>query len=306
MVFVNPVSGNGVAKEKWREICKLLEVNNFDFEYYFTEPCGKTITHVRTVIENGYQNLIVIGGDGTLNEVLNGIMTQARFSPTQIKVGIIPVGTGNDWIRTAGIPNSIEKAVQLILRNKTVNQDVGWALHHIDGKTKKRYFINTAGTGLDSIVVDQTNKQKSTFQKSTIAYSLNLLKAFTQYKPVYVTLEDNNGIKLSGKMLNFSVGIGRYNGGGMLPFPDANPTDGLYNVLFISNMSKLKILLSIHKLFKGTLASVKEVQYLHAEKIILHSKSPIFLETDGEVIGYSPFEFGIVPLSFCYYGNSIS
>ena len=104
-------------------------------------------------------------------------------------------------------------------------------------------------------------------------------------------------------MLNFAIGIGKYNGGGMLPFPNANPGNNLFEVLFISNMPKIRMLFALPKLFSGTLDKVKEVKYVRSKKIKLSSTTPIFAETDGEIIGYTPILFDIEPLAFCYFSK---
>ena len=104
-------------------------------------------------------------------------------------------------------------------------------------------------------------------------------------------------------MLNFALGIGKYNGGGMLPFPNADTKNNLFEVLFISNMPKIKMLFALPKLFNGTLDKVTEVKYIRSQKIKLSSASPIFAETDGEVIGYTPILFDIEPMAFCYFSK---
>lgn len=295
IVIVNPTAGHGIAQEMWKEIEQELRKNSFNIQFCFTEKGGKTIAITKNLIEKGFDNIIVIGGDGTMNEVANGIMLQQRVPSQEINLGIIPIGTGNDWIRTMEIPNNISKAIEIIKKGDIVYQDVGWATYHTNSQEEKRFFINTAGTGLDSIVVEKTNQQKNRAKSSAVAYMTNLLKAFYKYKPIHVDIEIDNGIKLSGDMLNFAIGIGRYNGGGMLPFPNANPTNGLFEGMFTSNMSKLKMIYSFKKLFKGNLDTVKEVQYFKAKHITVKSSESIFLETDGETLGYDPFSFGICP-----------
>ncbi|MDD4847480.1 MAG: diacylglycerol kinase family lipid kinase [Bacteroidales bacterium] len=293
MAIINPSSGGGISEQKWTEIQHQLSEQGFQIQYYFTEKHFSTIEKVKNIIESGFDHLLVLGGDGTVNEVVNGIMLQKRYPSKAIHLGIIPIGTGNDWIRTIGIPNDIAAAIQIIKAGKVIHHDVGWATFQTHSQEEKRFFINTAGTGLDSIVVEKTNQQKLRSQSSAIAYMMNLLKAFLRYRPMDVQIEADNGIKISGKMIDFAVGIGRYNGGGMLPFPQANPCDGLFDVIFIRNMSKLKMLFCFSKLFKGTLSKVREVHCFQTKKIAFHSSESVFLETDGETLGYDPFTFGI-------------
>lgn len=305
-VVINPASGNGLAIKQWKTTEKILQSKGFNYNVCHTKPSGKTIDMVKDIIENGCTHIIVMGGDGTLNEVANGIMLQKRYATYQIKVGIIPIGTGNDWIKTANIPNNTYDAIDIICNGNTSLQDVGRATYHINGDSHIRYFVNTAGSGLDSIVIDKVCQKKTANKKNRtnkLVYMLTLLAEFTKYKPIEVTLETDNGITLRGNMLNFALGIGKYNGGGMLPFPNADTKNNLFEVLFISNMPKIKMLFALPKLFNGTLDKVTEVKYIRSQKIKLSSASPIFAETDGEVIGYTPILFDIEPMAFCYFSK---
>jgi YegS/Rv2252/BmrU family lipid kinase len=247
-----------------------------------------------------------MGGDGTLNEVANGIMLQKRYASHEVKVGVVPIGTGDDWIKTADIPTNTNDAINIICAGKTSLQDIGRATYQINNSKHVRYFVNTAGSGLDSIVINKVSQKKSAGKKkltNKLVYILTLLAEFTKYKPIEVTLETDNDTTLKGNMLNFAIGIGKYNGGGMLPFPNANPGNNLFEVLFISNMPKIRMLFALPKLFSGTLDKVKEVKYIRSKKIKLSSTTPIFAETDGEVISYTPILFDIEPLAFCYFSK---
>lgn len=295
IAIINPRSGGGMSDEKWDAIQQRLLKEGFDIQFCFTEKDKSNILKTKNLIESGFKHLIVLGGDGTVNEVVNGIMLQTRIPSHEVHLGIIPIGTGNDWIRTIGIPNDITEAINIIKAGSVIHHDVGWATYQINGSEEKRYFINTAGTGLDSIVVEKTNQQKLRTKSSAIAYLMNLAKAFIRYQPVKVEIKGDNGLSFSGKMVDFAIGIGRYNGGGMLPFPEANPCDGLFDAIFIKNMSKLKMIFSFSKLFNGTMGSVKEASVFRSKNITLTSSASIFLETDGETLGYDPFSFGICP-----------
>ena len=305
-VVINPASGNGLAMKQWKAAEIILQSKGFHYNVCHTQLECKTIEMVKGIIENGCNHLIVMGGDGTLNEVANGIMLQKRYASHEVKVGVVPIGTGNDWIKTADIPTNTNDAINIIRNGKTSLQDVGRATYQINNSKHVRYFVNTAGSGLDSIVINKVSQKKTRSKNkgtNKLVYILTLLAEFTKYKPIKVTLETDNGTTLKGNMLNFAIGIGKYNGGGMLPFPNANPGNNLFEVLFISNMPKIRMLFALPKLFSGTLDKVKEVKYIRSKKIKLSSTTPIFAETDGEVIGYTPILFDIEPLAFCYFSK---
>ena len=156
-IVVNPRSGNSNFKKSWEKITYILKLKNINFSYSFTEYRKHEVILVDKAIEQGYRNIISVGGDGTLHHVVNGIMKQRYIKTSKIKLGVIPLGTGNDWIRTYNIPNSIEKSIDVILKNTTVLQDIG-CITLLNGK--KEYFNNLAGTGYDGYVVKNLNYLK--------------------------------------------------------------------------------------------------------------------------------------------------
>ena len=157
-IVVNPHSGNSNFKKSWEKITYILKLKNINFSYSFTEYRKHEVILVDKAIEQGYRNIISVGGDGTLHHVVNGIMKQRYIKTSKIKLGVIPLGTGNDWIRTYNIPNSIEKSIDVILKNTTVLQDIG-CITLLNGK--KEYFNNLAGTGYDGYVVKNLNYLKN-------------------------------------------------------------------------------------------------------------------------------------------------
>ena len=116
-IVVNPSSGNTNFKKSWETITHFLKLKNINFSYSFTEYRKHEVILVDKAIKQGYRNIISVGGDGTLHHVVNGIMKQRYIKPSKIKLGVIPLGTGNDWIKTYNIPNSIEKSINVIVKN---------------------------------------------------------------------------------------------------------------------------------------------------------------------------------------------
>ena len=156
-IVVNPSSGNTNFKKSWKTITHFLKLKNINFSYSFTEYRKHEVILVDKAIEQGYRNIISVGGDGTLHHVVNGIMKQRYIKTSKIKLGVIPLGTGNDWIKTYNIPNSIKKSIDIIVKNNTILQDIG-CIKLSNGK--KEYFNNLAGTGYDGYVVKNLNYLK--------------------------------------------------------------------------------------------------------------------------------------------------
>jgi YegS/Rv2252/BmrU family lipid kinase len=296
-VIVNPNAGKRKGEKDWLEIAAQLTSANIEFVSVFTEHRGHAVVLTRKYIENGYRNIIVVGGDGTLNEVVNGIFTQAHVPTNKVVLAMIPVGTGNDWCRMFNIPNDYKQAINLITKRKIFIQDTG-TIKYISSEDseKTRYFINMAGMGFDALVAKKTNTQKDLGKSNPLSYVVNILSSLFLYTStkVNILLDDE---KIASDIFSMSVGICQYNGGGMKQAPGALPDDGLFDMTLIKPIGKFKIIRNIIKLFDGSFTDLPEVSTFRSSKIIIHSEPQMFLEADGESLGHTPFVFNILPQS---------
>jgi len=293
-VIVNPNAGKRKGEKDWLEIAAQLTAAGIEYASVFTEHRGHAVMLTRKYVENGYRNIIVVGGDGTLNEVVNGIFTQARVPSEKITLAMIPVGTGNDWCRMFNIPGDYKQAIKLITKRKIFTQDTG-TIKYIssEGEEKTRYFINMAGMGFDALVAKKTNKQKDLGKSNPMSYVVNILSSLFVYTSTKVTIL-LDGEKVISDIFSMSVGICQYNGGGMKQAPDALPDDGLFDLTLIKPIGKFKIIRNIIKLFDGSFTNLPEVSTFRSSKIIIHSEPPMFMEADGESLGHTPFVFNIL------------
>ena len=291
---VNPNAGSGKGKKDWDRIAVLLARNGVSVNFRFTERKGQGIEHAIEAIAEGYKKILSVGGDGTLNEVVNGAFSQDFCKPGELTLGLIPVGTGNDWGRMFGIPLVYEGAIQVITEGKVMSHDIGVVEDSEGGAWKKRYFINIAGLGFESIVVKKTNKQKDKGNSSKAIYFYNLLSSLLLYRniPVEIIID---GIKSSLKVFSINVGNGRYCGGGMRQTPDAVPDDGLLDITVIKGMSKFEVVRSLKLLYDGTILSHPKVDGFRTVNLKVESGSPVYLEADGESLGHTPATFSIIP-----------
>jgi len=296
-VIVNPNAGKRKGEKDWLEIAAQLTAANIRFVNVFTEHRGHAVVLSRKYIENGYRNIIVVGGDGTLNEVVNGIFTQAHVPTDKITLAMIPVGTGNDWCRMFNIPGDYKQAINLITKRKIFIQDTG-TIKYIASEDieKTRYFINMAGMGFDALVAKKTNRQKDLGKSNPMSYVVNILSSLFLYTNTKVTIL-LDGEKIASDIFSMSVGICQYNGGGMKQAPGALPDDGLFDLTLIKPIGKFKIIRNIIKLFDGSFTNLPEVSTFRSSKIIIHSDPPMFMEADGESLGHTPFVFNILPQS---------
>jgi YegS/Rv2252/BmrU family lipid kinase len=231
-----------------------------------------------------------------MNEVVNGIFTQSFCPTTDICLGLITVGTGNDWGKMFGIPLEYEGAVKIIHDGKLRLQDAGIVYYYHGTRREARYFINIAGLGFDAIVVKRTNLQKDKGHKGKAIYFYNLLKNLIFYHHT-VTSVEIDGQVIQDDIFTISIGIGRFSGGGMMQTPNAIPDDGLFDITIIRKIRKGDVLLSLKMLYDGTILDHPRINGYTGKDILIDSDPLIHLEADGESLGHSPIEFSILPRS---------
>lgn len=298
LVLVNLHAGSNKGKRDWPAIHQLLEEAGFHMQIVFTEYPRHAIEITQKSIENdGTTQILIVGGDGTFNEVVNGLFRQKRFKTVEITLGMITVGTGNDWGRMYDMPAEYSEQIKIIQKRKTFIQDVGVVKYQSHQNRDNRYFINIAGMGYDALVTQKTNRMKQAGKGGQLVYLFNLVKALFQYKVIHLKIEEDGKNIFSGKVFSMSIGICKYNGAGMMPLPFAIPNDGLFDVSVIRKLSKLKVIRNIKNLYDGSFIKLKEVETFTGRNFRIISKPAhvLYLETDGESLGNSPLDFEVIP-----------
>ena len=294
LVIVNPNAGNRKGKKDWNIISSLLTLHNISFDSVFTTEKHHAIRLAKEGVENGYRKIISLGGDGTHNEVANGILQQTTVPSHMVKLAMIMVGTGNDWARTYDIPLSYKSSVEIIQRENSFRQDAGIVTYYRGETKESRYFVNVAGMGFDALVAHKTNLQKEAGKGNAFSYLLNIFSSLFSHKERKTEiLIDGQSIK--AEVFSMNVGICKYNGGGMKQTPNAVPDDGLLDVTIIRKVSPFYVIRNVKKLYNGSFIHLPEVSTHRGESVVISGQKQIFLEVDGESMGHSPFEFGILP-----------
>lgn len=293
-IIVNVRSGAGQGGKDWGEISGLLAEMGVEFEYSVTKYQGHALELVLQAVASGYRYFISVGGDGTANEVANGILIQKAVPSVEIVLGVISVGTGNDWGKTVGIPKDYQRAISAITQGTTMVQDVGLIRYDDGQKLQQRYFVNVAGMGYDAKVCYLTNCLKERGKSGAFLYLVNLFLCLIKYKTTKVQIKVD-GKSYEGMMLSLTVGIGKFNGGGMMQLPEALPDDGLFDLTLIGNVSKFDVLKNVKRLFDGSLLTHPKVKQVRGKKISISSEPAIAVEVDGESLGISQVEFEIFP-----------
>lgn len=294
LVVVNPNAGIRRAEREWPFIEKQLLADGFDFEAHHTTHPEHAIEIVRKQISLGFDKIIAVGGDGTFNEVANGIMLQKRIPSHEVTLGMITVGTGNDWGRMYNIPFDYKHAIKIIQKGKTFIQDACLVKYSSGIKIKTRYLVNIAGLGFDAEVALKVNRMKEKGRGGKLAYFMNIFTTLIRYRAKTATLDIDN-IKRISNIFSLNVGVCQYNGGGMKQLPHAIPDDGKLAITVIEKLSKLKVIANVHRLYSGSFVKMHEVKTASAGKIDITSDKNLYLEVDGESIGHTPIEFTIKP-----------
>lgn len=299
LVVVNPKASVGKSGKDWPMIKQLLINEGFVFDDILTEYPRHAIEIVRNaIVEKGYRKIISVGGDGTNNEVINGIFTQDVVPTTDITMATIPIGTGNDWRRTFDIPLEYDQVIKIIKTGHTFVHDIGKLTYYNDGDPKTRYFLNAAGTGLDEMVCHSTNLMKQQGKGGTIRYLISVVKCLLKYKVTHVQIEVDGQQVFDDSILSLSVGNCRFNGGGMMMMPKAVPDDSLFDITVIRKVSIFKFAANVKNIYDGSfIEKLKEVQTFRGQRIRIVSIPPhsLRVETEGETLNNSPFDFEILP-----------
>lgn len=292
--IVNPVAGKGKGLTDWPIISKLLRDNKISFDFAFSEKKFHAIELTVEAINNGYRKIIVVGGDGTIHEVVNGIFIQQAAPSVEVLISVIAVGTGNDWIRMFGIPTKYTEAIRALSEGHSFLQDIGKVSFYKSNYPQHRYMANVSGVGFDAFVNKKYNSLKDRGKKGKWLYIFSTLRAVFKYHSTRVKVFVDNERVADQPIYSATIGIGKYNGGGMLQTPDAIPDDGLFDLTLIRKMSKFSVLLNFKSLYNGKIYNLPKVSLNRGKKIRIESNPEIAIEIDGEALGYSPFEFEMI------------
>lgn len=290
--IINPHAGGGKGFRDWPLMEKILKSKGLPYDFVFSEHRNHATALSATACEAGYKIIIAVGGDGTLNEVANGILKSRN--PLDTLLGIIPVGSGNDWCRMYKIPGEYSEAIEVIKNRKVYLQDVGIAKCKNENDFSERYFINVAGLGFDAQVVKKSNKQKDKGKSGKALYLLNLLTSLFSYKAIQADIKIDGKDKRSD-LFSMNVGICKFSGGGMLQVPDAIADDGLFDVTIINSIGKFEVIRNVKNLYDGSFIKHRRVDTYRGINIKVEAASPVYVEVDGEITGHTPAEFIIVP-----------
>lgn len=291
-LIVNPEAANGAVGKNWPRIRDFLQAEGARFDAALTEKPGHATQLARQALDDGYRTIVAVGGDGTVNEVINGLVVEGSVDP-EATLGIIPWGTGADFTRMLGIPRDYMEACRHLLRSEPQPVDLGRITCLREGQEVERYFINAAGLGFDGEVAEIVNRFPKVLG-GTITYLTCLLIGLVTYRNKNIELSFD-GQPVRGRVNSVVVCNGRYFGGGMFIAPGAALDDGLFYVVILGNLNKLEVVVNLPRIYKGTHLTHPKVSHFSAKEIHIEARERMFLQAEGELIGEAPATFRVIP-----------
>ncbi len=288
-LIINPEAGRGTARRIWPRIYDLLEQHQIPYESYFTKYHGHASLLASTLVKNDLKNelekIIVVGGDGSINEVISGIYNYCAKKLDRLKLGVIPAGTGNDFARSLGIPLDSQKAIKIIKKDNTRLIDLGMV--------NSRPFVNICGVGFDAAVAEELNKNRGILP-GKIAYLYTLLKCLIKFKNISLNITLDNKERIESKALLAAVGNTGFYGGGMKIIPSAKPDDDYFHICLVKDVGILEILQTLPGLYSGKHINHPKVDEYMAKSVYIDSNTPgLTVHVDGEPLSQLPANFYI-------------
>ena len=280
-VILNPIAGS--VKDPDALVEKLRSLPGISVKV--SARRGSASRFARTALKNGCDIIVAAGGDGTLNEVINGIGEQTG----QIRIGLIPLGTGNDFARTLGLPNDVDQCIELILAGRTRAIDLVRVT-----SDRVRHFVNVSAGGFSGLVNEKlTPKMKKTW--GPLAYVRSAAAALPELRAYLTRIALDDQETLSESLYNVIVGNGRYVAGGIPIAPEAVPDDGLLDLVLIPERPVADLALLAPQILMGNHLSSASIIYRRAAKISVNSKPGMWFNVDGELVGNEPAVFEVLP-----------
>jgi YegS/Rv2252/BmrU family lipid kinase len=289
---------NGISLEKkffYRSILPSLSTYA-NVEVFETLSKNDAVSLASKAADKYPDLILAAGGDGTLNQVVNGVLRGREMELRLPVIGLIPIGSGNDFARTAGIKPGIESLISLITRFQPKKVDAGIVhftpFEKSENKKTHQYFVNVADIGMGPVVVDKVLKSGRPFGHAA-AYYKSILSTFMSYRPMMVKIKTSEW-SWEGKLRTLAVGNGKYYGHGLCIAPDAVMNDRIFNIFICGNVSVLDFIRFTGKLKKGRHIRIPEIHYKNATSLELSSDTPCMIEGDGEILGMLPARVEII------------
>ncbi len=291
LLIVNPRSANRSTGRNWRKLRKRLQEVLPPFRAVRTAGPGDA-ARLAARAAGRYEVVVAVGGDGTIGEVANGLLANGAGGTA---LGVLPRGTGSDFVRTLEIPRDMDKAAALLARGNRRQIDVGRATFtDFGGERSSRWFVNAAEVGMGAMVCREVNRAKRRLSGQA-AFWWAILTTMRRYHPAVATVVTDGSPARELLLNNAWIANGCYSGGGMRTAPRARLDDGLLDAVLVEQAGGWRRIAGLPKLRNGTFVDMPEVEYRQAARVEFAAESPILVETDGDAVGTTPATFECLP-----------
>jgi diacylglycerol kinase (ATP) len=287
--LVNPASANGSTGRRWPEIAHRATSAGLHGDALFSRAPGELADLASKAADDGAKLLVVVGGDGSVHEVANGIAERDG-----VDIAVIPRGTGWDFARSLALPHSLDAAIRVALEGRTRTIDLGRASYRTwAGNDEQSWFANVGSVGMSGAIAQRANDTTKAFG-GKVSYVWATFAVFARWSnsEIQVTVD---GERRRARMHDVIVSNGAFLGGGMKICPDAQPDDGVFDVLLIGDLAKRDLLLTMPKIFRGTHLPHPKAELLRGSQVTVDAPEPLPIELDGEQPGTTPARFELVP-----------
>ena len=293
-VILNPNAREKKCTDIWKSIEQLLQEKGIQYVLHLADARLKGIETARQLCADGHRHLMVLGGDGTINEVVNGIC-ESGVALNEVYLAVMPVGRGNDWARTHNFSTEIGQNLEIFLKGNFMQHDIG-VVKTLEHEVEKahRYFINIAGFGFDAEVIHDVTHNKPHFLGISV-YVLSLVRCLFSYKSQQVDIKSSN-FRFNDKSFLMVAGICQYNGGGMRQVPMAVPDDRKLDVVVVPKVRGITVVAHVKHIFEGThIQKIKGIRTYQTDSLEIKSDTLLRSEVEGELLTTGDYRVELVP-----------
>jgi YegS/Rv2252/BmrU family lipid kinase len=289
LAIVNPAAGRRDGGAGWRAVEAALREAKVAFDAVQTQAVGDATGLAAQALRDGRRRLIAVGGDGSVNEIVHGVMDAGLADTREVTLALAPHGTGNDWARSIAMPLDPRGIARTIAADRTMLHDVGAVDFPAEPQARRRWFINVAGAGYDAVVTARVPRPVP----SAVTYLRIALEGLASYRsPQFRVRADGQAIE--GRLLLVFVANARYCGNRMHVAPTACVDDGLLDVLAVRELSLIEVLPKLLKLYRGRILGDPAVRHLRAARVSIETDPPAIVQADGQLLSQTPAEFSVL------------
>ena len=296
-IIANPFSNSGKTEGLIDLVIERLESNLISYRIKETECSGDEIRIVEEATLAGYNKILAIGGDGTVQKVVAGITMQKNIPTEKMLFSLIPSGTGNDWAKSKQIPFNVSEAIDVLVNGSINEQDIGVAKIVSRSSVKTRYFVTYSGVGFDSFMLEKIEDYK---WLGKFSYLFCAVMNFTKFKNIALQVVTSKA-DIETNVFLLGVGVCKYTGGGMQLIKNPKGNDGLLNITIAQEFNKFDIIRNFFNLFNGSIFKERKVLTLLDSSLKIRAKNGnLVCQGDGEIFGAGKIEYSVIKKGLRY------